>query len=108
MWNLEEAARTVRLIEPLVRAKDYHTCLGGGVLHRGYSAKDIDLFFLPLYSGKGDPDTIRSIVETTLGTIEPMYDDAMCADYEANTHPGAKVMGKVDFHGRRIDVFIHG
>lgn len=107
MWTLEQAVNVVQAIEPSVRKLGYHTCLGGGVLHKGSSDKDIDLFFLKLHTDGGTTRDIVMLLQAQWGEIASFFDDAeMVADYAAHTHPVAAVMGKIEFAGKRIDVFI--
>ncbi len=45
-WTLEEALILVRALQPTAWQYGYHLCLGGGVLNKGVSSKDLDLYFL--------------------------------------------------------------
>lgn len=47
-WELKEALELIRNLQPQTRQFNYHLCLGGGVLNKGQSEKDLDLFFLPM------------------------------------------------------------
>lgn len=47
-WTLEDGLKLIRAIQNDSREFGYHVALGGGVLNRGESEKDIDLYFLPL------------------------------------------------------------
>lgn len=47
-WTLTEALALVRDLQPISREYGYHLTLGGGVLNKGYSVKDLDLWWLPL------------------------------------------------------------
>jgi hypothetical protein len=51
-WVLDEGLALIRAIQTDTRNYGYHIALGGGVLNKGRSSKDIDLFFLPM-EGKG-------------------------------------------------------
>jgi hypothetical protein len=46
-WTLEEGVLLCRLVEQTVIPAGYHCALGGGVLHRGESDKDLDIFIYP-------------------------------------------------------------
>lgn len=48
LWKLDEGLELIRLLQPKTRDFGYHLTLGGGVLNKGESNKDLDLFFLPL------------------------------------------------------------
>lgn len=47
-WTLDNAVGIVRALQQDTRKFGFHLCLGGGVLNRGWSEKDVDLYFLPL------------------------------------------------------------
>jgi hypothetical protein len=46
-WTLEEGIVITRLIEECLIPMGYHCCLGGSVLHKGQSEKDLDIFIYP-------------------------------------------------------------
>jgi hypothetical protein len=48
MWELKDGLDLVRAIQSRTREFGYHVALGGGVLNRGGSDKDIDLYFHPM------------------------------------------------------------
>ena len=48
MIGLDTGLMIARDIQPNVRKLGYHVALGGGVLNKGMSEKDLDLYFLPL------------------------------------------------------------
>jgi len=58
-WNLEEGIGVVRTLQPEIRAFGYHVALGGGVINKGVSAKDLDLYFLPM-GGFKDSKSVSS------------------------------------------------
>lgn len=47
MWTLDEALALIRKMQPEIRRFNYHVALGGGVLNKGRSDKDLDLYFIP-------------------------------------------------------------
>lgn len=69
MWGLSGALEVIRLIQPVVKTFDYHVLLGGGVLNRGFSEHDLDLYFIP-FSEQKRPRSVglRDYLETVLGT----------------------------------------
>jgi hypothetical protein len=103
-WTLEDALVHVRGLQLFTRKFGYHLTLGGGVLNKGYSAKDVDLFFLPLDDNKTlrDPhgmlDFLTKIYPTTPVNISG-------DGYGRSTLYTHKVKFN-DGHGRRVDVFI--
>lgn len=48
MWDFEKALKLIRETQETAKSYGYHIALGGGVLNKGYSNKDLDLYFLPL------------------------------------------------------------
>lgn len=126
-WTLEEALILVRKLQPETRQFDYHLTLGGGVLNKGESKKDLDLFFLPMENGKAksDPDRLLGWLKSLWGegaTFEsahqPKYrverlDGGMMTivveeslnSYNNENSP-YKYKHKFDYSGLRIDVFI--
>lgn len=46
-WTLEEGIALARKLEPIAIQHNAHIALGGGVLHRGSSEKDVDIFVYP-------------------------------------------------------------
>ena len=47
-WTLEDALTVIRPLQAGAKQFHYHLCLGGGVLNKGWSEKDLDLYFMPL------------------------------------------------------------
>lgn len=68
MWGLSGALEMIRLIQPVVKTFDYHVLLGGGVLNRGLSEHDLDLYFIPFSERAPRPVELRAYLETVLGT----------------------------------------
>lgn len=53
MWNLDESIYIVRSIEHLAIKFGYHCALGGSVLLKGYSIKDLDIIIFEHKKGQG-------------------------------------------------------
>ena len=51
LWTLDDGLNLIRALQPFTRKFNYHLCLGGGVLNKGSSEKDLDLYFLPMENG---------------------------------------------------------
>lgn len=49
-WSLDDALKLARALQPETRKYGYHLTVGGGVLNKGYSDKDLDLYFLPMHN----------------------------------------------------------
>lgn len=92
------------MLEPGIRALGYHTLLGGSVLHKGKSNKDIDLFFSPLATHQSNPLRIKMHLYSVFG-------DALQEHGEGDAEYGNrmwhwKVQGFHMLGNRRIDIFI--
>lgn len=48
MWTLDNALKLIRETQETAKGFGYHICLGGSVLNKGESIKDLDLYFIPL------------------------------------------------------------
>jgi hypothetical protein len=76
MWTLEDGLRVVRALQPLTREYNYHLTLGGGVLNKGQSQKDLDLFFLPMMgfseTATRDADGMLAYLKRLWGPAEPL------------------------------------
>lgn len=48
MWTFKDAQELIVGLQPEAKKHGYHVALGGGVLNKGESTKDLDLYFLPL------------------------------------------------------------
>lgn len=93
-------------LEPGVREVGYHTLLGGGVLHRGYSEKDIDLWFLPLTDNiNAKAEVVIKVIEEKLKVkLEPLFNPAYVVP---NKYPSNLSAWQANLGGMRIDIFIH-
>lgn len=103
VWTLADAVELVQVLEPSVRAAGYHTLLGGGVLHAGFSRKDLDLFFLPLNTKMSNPARMLGLLTDLLDSESeplrnPLYPNAEEWHFETSV--------KFSHGGKRIDVFI--
>lgn len=76
MWTFENAIRVIRALQPATREFNYHLALGGGVLNKSYSNKDLDLYFLPMggfgSKSKEDPDGMLAFLERLWGKSTPL------------------------------------
>jgi hypothetical protein len=73
MWTLDEALEVIRALQPITRDYSYHLALGGGVLNKGTSDKDLDLYFLPLDNGsETKPNELAAYLDEIWGVGEPI------------------------------------
>lgn len=101
IWTLEDGLDIIRAIQPDTRKFGYHLCLGGGVLNKGSSHKDLDLYFLPMGGPKSNPDGLVSWLESMWSRpndIDPDYPHGL---------PYLRRL-KFQYGELRIDVFVLG
>ena len=69
MWTLEEAQKLINGMQAFAKDYNYHVALGGGVLNKGKSDKDLDLYFLPIENNNNNnrPEPLELIL--WLGTL---------------------------------------
>lgn len=104
MWTLSQALELIRDLQPLVREEKYHMLLGGGVLNKGESDKDLDLVFIPLNGEESHPGKIVAMLFDVFGSFGKAIRDS--PDYGSGSIWYFKEMIKYDYLGKRIDVFI--
>lgn len=64
---LSEGLHLVRALQPECRQFGYHLCLGGGVLNKGQSEKDLDLYFLPMGTEPTKPAELIQLLDRLWG-----------------------------------------
>ncbi len=60
MITIEKGIEIARIVETVVSAVGYHCGLGGSLLHKGQSEKDIDIFIYPHNGYELRPDALRN------------------------------------------------
>lgn len=101
-WKMANALALIRDLQPLVREFGYHLLLGGGVLNKGESKKDLDLYFAPLSGDDGDADYERlfDLLCNVFTYPEPMRN----SDYGIPQVWKHMLFSK--YEGKRVDIFI--
>ena len=102
-WTLKDALDLIRGLQPESRKHGYHLCLGGSVLNKGESQKDLDLYFLSL-GGNTQPRPTELInwLESIWGFSAPIGGGL----YPPEANYPYKSM--FNYGGLRIDVFVIG
>jgi hypothetical protein len=93
-WTLEEGIGVARMFEKIVSPLGFHVALGGGVLLRGESIKDLDLFVYPHQKSTSNLTRVKEALQTLVKDFQPCghkYDQ--------------KEVYKCLFLGQRIDFF---
>ena len=106
MWDFFSAKSVIRSCQELSRHYNYHMCLGGGVLNKGHSKKDLDLYFLPLDDGDKKPDPKGLLDHLQVLFFCKM--EEMGGKYHKASLPYIFKGKLVQLNGRRIDVFVMG
>lgn len=123
-WTLDEGLNLIRALQPKTREFGYHLCLGGGVMNKGISEKDLDLYFLPLDNptlAKANPQELINWLVTLWGDYSPIgkeydpddvevvVDDGPFQQLNLEPRKNSAYKFKLKFNrpcGDRIDVFI--
>ena len=101
VWHLNDALFLVKDLQPTTRAFGYHLALGGGVLNRGFSTKDLDLYFLPMNNEDTPANSTGMLTELVchFGQDESIGG----VDYDKDERC---IKVKFANNGKRIDAFI--
>lgn len=82
MWTLKEALDFVRELQPIIKHYNYCIAIGGSIINKGESSKDLDLIVHPLLTkfpfDKTFVDTLlveRGYVDRSNRTIDHKNDD---------------------------------
>lgn len=103
-WVLDDALSLIRALQPQIRKYGYHLCLGGGVLNKGRSEKDLDLYFLPMGQQRNPLEPIK-LLEWLEG-MWGMYEQIGGGGYPEEIPYMHRVTFK--YGEQRIDVFVLG
>jgi hypothetical protein len=110
MWRIDDALMLVRKIQPKIRPFSYHVALGGGVLNKGESDEDLDLYFIPFSEQGPDPLALRTYLISVLGTEYNLGGPSVRPADVNLVYPDEPtwVNGRFTYcgEGRRVDVFI--
>lgn len=108
-WRMDDALGIIRDFQPRVRPLGYHIVLGGGVLNKGQSDKDLDLYFLPLdYGATASADARRDRLVTLLKSY---WEESHGIGFSKQDpcYPPCKIFARRHtflVEGWRIDVFV--
>lgn len=103
-WKLGEALALIKSIQTRIKKLGFHVCLAGGVLNVGYSQKDLDLVFLPLWNDKQPPvEPLLTYLYIALG--QPKEGEEETSHKPNPFTPYRHQEGLYD-EGKRIDIFI--
>ena len=106
MWTFQEAKPILDSCQALSRTFGYHMCLGGGVLNKGVSTKDLDIYFLPLDNNDSIPNP-KGLLSALQALFFAKFEQ-LGKPYEGNSLPYIFKGKLVQANGKRIDVFVMG
>lgn len=105
-WNMAGALRVIQPLEVKVREMDYHTMLGGSVLHTGQSENDLDIWLFPLNGYESEPGKMFELLHEHFGILPLSIRDS--PDYQAGEPYHIREMWYIKLpDGRRIDFFVN-
>ena len=100
MWTLQEALQLIRDLQPQLKPLHYHVALGGGVLNKGTSQKDLDLYLLRFDNDDdGEAAPLLDLLRVKWGPAKAIGE----AKYESTNWQHKLWFSLL---GRRIDVFV--
>lgn len=76
MWKLDAGIEFCRWLEPQLSSAGFHCALGGGTLHNGSSAKDLDVFIYPHYKDRSDypfDEALSLIASLGIGVLKVQF-----------------------------------
>lgn len=98
MWTLESALPLLRGLEESLKPHGIHVALGGSVLHRGESKKDLDVFLYPNQWPKAPSlDRVDELLNIFGFVVRRAHGHTPAAD---------KVVWAYTHEGRSVDVFM--
>jgi hypothetical protein len=101
-WTLTNAINIARYVESVVVQFGYHTAIGGSVLHRGESDKDLDLYLYPHSPDKKD-EIARIIAHP--GRVIAALDLFQSKQEKESASVINQYVYCMKYEGRRIDIF---
>lgn len=96
--TLSDGIRIANACEAAIIPAGYHCALGGSLLHRGTSSKDVDLFIYPHCGRNLQPEVLRSALQSA--GFKPVFKWGF-SENSADT----KEIECWDYKGFRIDFF---
>lgn len=105
VWDMTSGRALVSRLQTWSRSYGYHVCLGGSVLNKGQSAKDIDIYFLPL--NNGNPPAPVNLVRKLQFKLKSVVTPFTSKEYPERELPYI-LKGKMSYQDKRIDIFVMG
>jgi hypothetical protein len=106
LWTLEEGVALLRSLELELKLIKYTSALGGGVLFKGSSSKDIDIFIAPYNKTDTNYDLVINLL-IKMGFIRKKTKEEVhkSFDYGNSTNVQHKHIEIWELNGKRVDFF---
>lgn len=109
-WELNEAIQLIRDIQPMLRLRGYHLGLGGGVLNKGTSLHDLDIYMFPTSNVPTEyPQQLEQALQvfTTRGVdgLHKVFGPTSSGGGGNDAHCYYDLY-QGDYQGRQVDVFV--
>lgn len=111
VWTLDDALTVCRWLEEALAPAGYHVALGGGVLLRGYSHKDLDVLIYPRNVLAIERDKAAVLLQEagfqrwmTVEQVQAMW-RKIGSTPSRPVAPDNKTVEVWRFDGKRIDLF---
>lgn len=104
MYTLQDGVALAQAMDPEVRKYNYCTALGGSVLHKGESLKDIDILLLPIEDDVPNDEERLLLYLTKVFTVKPALrerEDKYGPSVTRTIYKGETISGK------KVDFFIY-
>jgi len=106
VWKIDEAIELIRKLEIEIKPIKYTSSLGGGVLFKGESYKDLDIFIAPYNKTDKDYDALIKILEN-MGFIRKKTKEEVHKGFEycgdgGKEHKHVEIW---EYNGKRVDFF---
>lgn len=101
-WTFEQGLEFVRKLETAIKRiySHYHVALGGSVLHKGTSSKDLDVFIYPHKTNQAD----RKWLDKKLTEFGVEVNHNATEMHEV--YGDSKEVLVCEYQGKRVDIFI--
>lgn len=104
LWTLDEALELVRSLHLPLADIGWCCGIGGGVLIKGSSDKDLDLIFVPYCKTNHDIGVLNALLSSLDGWERYCTVDVMHAHWRSKGLEDTKHVEAWTFKGKRVDV----
>ena len=98
-WTLQEGIKLARTLEAFAITIGYHIALGGSVLHKGTSSKDLDIFVYPHDSGN------KTLILSSGELLAQFTKVGISVVKAKNELYPCRIVHITEYEGKRVDLF---